>query len=107
MEAHNLCTAAKTAVVELRMRGLAPLQTEEGIDEDVKPLRRHPGSHVAEDGARAVGRIVEISEAGRAPKNDPALFALALAAASDLAHSAVLVPSFFTAALATKSAAWT
>ena len=32
------------------------------------------------DGLRAVGRIVEISEAGRAPKNDPALFALALAA---------------------------
>jgi 60 kDa SS-A/Ro ribonucleoprotein len=32
------------------------------------------------DGARAVGRVVEISEAGRAPKNDPAVFALALAA---------------------------
>jgi 60 kDa SS-A/Ro ribonucleoprotein len=32
------------------------------------------------DGARTVARIVEISEAGRAPKNDPALFALALAA---------------------------
>jgi 60 kDa SS-A/Ro ribonucleoprotein len=30
------------------------------------------------DGARTVNRIVEISEAGRAPKNDPALFALAL-----------------------------
>jgi 60 kDa SS-A/Ro ribonucleoprotein len=30
------------------------------------------------DGARAVNRIVEISEAGRAPKNDPAIFALAL-----------------------------
>ena len=38
---------------------------------------------IAEDGVRAVRRIVEISEAGRAPKNDPALFALALAAASD------------------------
>ena len=36
---------------------------------------------IAADGARAVRRIVEISEAGRAPKNDPALFALALAAA--------------------------
>ena len=35
---------------------------------------------VAEDGARVVHRIVEISENGRAPKNDPALFALALAA---------------------------
>jgi 60 kDa SS-A/Ro ribonucleoprotein len=32
------------------------------------------------DGARMVRRIVEISEAGRAPKNDRALFALALAA---------------------------
>ena len=32
------------------------------------------------DGSRAVGRIAEVSEAGRAPKNDPALFALAMAA---------------------------
>jgi 60 kDa SS-A/Ro ribonucleoprotein len=32
------------------------------------------------DGRRVVSRIVEISDAGRAPKNDPALFALALAA---------------------------
>jgi len=31
------------------------------------------------DGLRTVNRIVEISETGRAPKNDPALFALALA----------------------------
>jgi 60 kDa SS-A/Ro ribonucleoprotein len=30
------------------------------------------------DGSRAVKRIVEISDAGRAPKNDPAIFALAL-----------------------------
>jgi len=30
------------------------------------------------DGVRAVNRIMEISEAGRAPKNDPAIFALAL-----------------------------
>ncbi len=30
------------------------------------------------DGIRAVNRIVEISDAGRAPKNDPAIFALAL-----------------------------
>ncbi len=36
---------------------------------------------VKADGARVVTRIVEVSEAGRAPKNDPALFALALAAA--------------------------
>lgn len=31
------------------------------------------------DGVRVVNRIVEISTAGRAPKNDPALYALALA----------------------------
>jgi len=31
------------------------------------------------DGVRAVNRIVEISDAGRVPKNDPAIFALALA----------------------------
>jgi 60 kDa SS-A/Ro ribonucleoprotein len=33
-----------------------------------------------EDGRRAVNTIVDISESGRAPKNDPAIFALALAA---------------------------
>lgn len=33
------------------------------------------------DGVRAVNRIVEISDSGRAPKNDPAIFALALVAA--------------------------
>ena len=37
---------------------------------------------IAADGERAVARIVAVSEAGRAPKNDPALFALALAAAA-------------------------
>lgn len=36
---------------------------------------------VATDGVRAVARLVEISDAGRAPKNDPALLALAYAAA--------------------------
>jgi 60 kDa SS-A/Ro ribonucleoprotein len=36
---------------------------------------------IAQDGKRVVARIVEISEAGRAPKNDPAIFALALCAA--------------------------
>jgi 60 kDa SS-A/Ro ribonucleoprotein len=35
---------------------------------------------VAADGIRTVRRIVEISTEGRAPKNDPALFALAIAA---------------------------
>jgi 60 kDa SS-A/Ro ribonucleoprotein len=37
---------------------------------------------VREDGLRAVGEIVAVSRAGRAPKNDPALYALALAAGS-------------------------
>src|SRR5262245_11104156 len=32
------------------------------------------------DGARTVAEIVEVSDAGRAPKNDAAIFALALAA---------------------------
>jgi 60 kDa SS-A/Ro ribonucleoprotein len=36
---------------------------------------------IAADGPRAVARIVAASGAGRAPKNDPALFALALATA--------------------------
>lgn len=35
------------------------------------------------DGARTVARIAEISEGGRAPKNDPALFALAMCCAAD------------------------
>lgn len=35
---------------------------------------------IKSDGVRAVKRIVEISDAGRAPKNDPAIFALALVA---------------------------
>lgn len=35
---------------------------------------------VAEDGRRVVARIVVVSVAGRAPRNDPALFALAIAA---------------------------
>ena len=35
---------------------------------------------LASDGPRVVERVVEISRAGRAPKNDPAIFALAMAA---------------------------
>jgi 60 kDa SS-A/Ro ribonucleoprotein len=35
---------------------------------------------IAADGARTVAEIVDISTAGRAPKNDPAIFALAMAA---------------------------
>ena len=34
---------------------------------------------INKDGLRTVNRIVEISKAGRAPKNDPAIFALAIA----------------------------
>lgn len=35
---------------------------------------------IGADGARTVARIVEISDSGRAPKNDPAIFALAMCA---------------------------
>jgi len=35
---------------------------------------------LAADGPRAVGEIAAVSDAGRAPKNDPAVFALAMAA---------------------------
>ena len=38
---------------------------------------------IAADGERAVARIVAVSEGGRAPKNDPVLFALALAAGAE------------------------
>ena len=38
---------------------------------------------IADDGARVVRRVVEISTSGRAPKNDAALFVLAMAAAAD------------------------
>jgi len=37
---------------------------------------------IALDGRRTVRRIVQISEAGRAPKNDPAIFALAVCASA-------------------------
>jgi 60 kDa SS-A/Ro ribonucleoprotein len=48
-----------------------------------KLTRENAGSVLSclqRDGRRVVNRIVEISEAGRAPKSDPGLFALALAA---------------------------
>ncbi|MGE5273462.1 MAG: TROVE domain-containing protein [Verrucomicrobiota bacterium] len=38
---------------------------------------------IREDGARAVAEIVAVSREGRAPKNDPALFALAAAAGAE------------------------
>lgn len=42
------------------------------------------------DGVRAVNRLVEISAGGRAPKNDPAIFALALVAAHGNAEAKAL-----------------
>ena len=47
---------------------------------DASRTRRRSTACLAEDGARVVRRAVEISESGRAPKNDPALFVLAMAA---------------------------
>lgn len=51
---------------------------------DEKKLTKDNASAVVRcinaDGERTVKRIVEISEAGRAPKNDPAIFAMALCA---------------------------
>ena len=38
---------------------------------------------IAEDGVRVVRRVVEVSASGRAPKNDPALFVLAMAAGAE------------------------
>lgn len=45
--------------------------------EITKENARNFAQCIQEDGKRVVDRIVEISDAGRAPKNDPALFALA------------------------------
>ena len=47
---------------------------------------------VQEDGARTVARIALVSQSGRAPKNDPALLALAIAAkrGDDLTRAAAL-----------------
>lgn len=42
---------------------------------------------ITQDGVRAVREIVSISREGRAPKNDPAVFALALAASADDAET--------------------
>ena len=42
---------------------------------------------IATDGARAVREIAEVSDAGRAPKNAPAIFALALAAGAEDANT--------------------
>ena len=42
---------------------------------------------IEEDGPRVVARIIEISDAGRAPKNDPAIFALAMCAGAEDAQT--------------------
>ena len=47
--------------------------------ENVESLR----TCLSEDGLRTVDRIVHISQSGRAPKNDPAILALALAASHE------------------------
>ncbi len=48
---------------------------------------------LAADGARAVARIVEISVSGRAPKQDPAIFALVLATLDDKPETRALAYS--------------
>jgi 60 kDa SS-A/Ro ribonucleoprotein len=48
---------------------------------------------IKEDGARAVREIVTVSTGGLAPKNDPAIFALALAASADSAATRSLALS--------------
>ena len=54
---------------------------------------QHVLALLREDGARAVERIVAVSVAGRAPKNDPAVFALALVAAYGDARARALALS--------------
>lgn len=49
---------------------------------------------IAADGLRVVRRVVEISEAGRAPKNDPALFVLSMCMSADLADRATRRAAF-------------
>lgn len=45
-----------------------------------KDAAKNVSACIKADGVKTVARIVEISDAGRAPKNDPAIFALALCA---------------------------
>ena len=47
---------------------------------------------IAEDAARTVARVVEISVTGRAPKNDPALFALAMALVAGSPDARAAIP---------------
>jgi 60 kDa SS-A/Ro ribonucleoprotein len=68
-----------------RLRRFLVLGSEGGSYYASERALSREGAHavarcIAEDGLRAVAEIVGVSVAGRAPKNDPALFALALAA---------------------------
>jgi 60 kDa SS-A/Ro ribonucleoprotein len=54
-----------------------------GEREHTKQASKAVGECIRADGPRAVARIVEISDEGRAPKNDPAIFALAMCAGAD------------------------
>src|SRR6185437_14957548 len=68
-----------------RLRRFLILGSEGGtyyISEKALTLENAQGvlACIKADGKRAVDEIVAISDAGRAPKNDPALFALAMAA---------------------------
>jgi 60 kDa SS-A/Ro ribonucleoprotein len=53
-----------------------------------KDAAKNVSQCIKSDGLRTVARIVEISDAGRAPKNDPAIFALALCAIEGNAETA-------------------
>ncbi|GIK56444.1 MAG: hypothetical protein BroJett015_21070 [Chloroflexota bacterium] len=52
------------------------IQPQKLTRENAKAVRRC----LQTDGRRVVARVVEVSENGRAPRNDPALFVLAMAA---------------------------
>jgi 60 kDa SS-A/Ro ribonucleoprotein len=69
----------------MRLRRFLILGSEGGSYYAAEPALTREGAQVVErciaaDGKRAVREIVAVSQAGRAPKNDPALFALAMAA---------------------------
>ena len=61
-----------------RLRGRHLLRGRSGRSRARTPRRSSAAS--AEDGPRTVAEIVAVTDAGRAPKNDPAIFALAMAA---------------------------
>ena len=72
---------AAGAVPDPRQRGGLVLRQRAATDDREREVRRGlPGR----DAAQTVRTIVEVSDAGRAPKNDPAVFALAIAAATGM-----------------------